>query len=133
VTGQPSYGVFRLFDLNSRLSIVHFTFGSMTVTSATAPGFNVPRSMPSTAAGLTVVLAISWGQLRWPGSTRCVTQMGRNVSSPTMPFGHWSSSRAFFSGACGAWSVASTLRVPSVSPARIASTSRWVRSGGAIL
>ena len=33
-----------------------------------------------------------------------------------MPNGAWSSSRSFFSGACGEWSLAITSSVPSLQP-----------------
>ena len=50
-----------------------------------------------------------------------------------MPNGARSSSRIFFSGACGAWSVAMISIVPSLRPPITASTSLQVRSGGFIL
>ena len=90
--------------------------------------------MPRTRAGLIVSFSISCGQVRWPGSIRAVTQIGSSVSRPMMPLGAWSSSRIFFSGACGAWSVAITSSVPSLQAGedRLARRRR-VRSGGAIL
>ena len=38
------------------------------VTSASAPGLSVPRSIPRTRAGLIVNFSMSRGQVRWPGS-----------------------------------------------------------------
>src|SRR5947208_3079782 len=73
VTFQPSNEQFRLFERNLVTSIVHSAFGSITVTSATAPGISVPRSIDSTFAGFTVTFAISCGQVRWPGTIKCVT------------------------------------------------------------
>ena len=69
-TFQPANGQLRLFERNWLGSMVHSAAGSMTVTSATAPGLSVPRSMPSTLAGLIVSFSISCGQVRWPGSIR---------------------------------------------------------------
>ena len=49
----------------------------MIVTSASAPGFSVPRSMPRMRAGLIVSFSMSCGQVRWPGSIRDTTQIGQ--------------------------------------------------------
>ena len=47
-TFMPPNGELRLFDTNRLTSMVQSATGSMIVTSATAPGLSVPRSMPST-------------------------------------------------------------------------------------
>ena len=69
-TFQPAKGQLRLLERNWLGSIVHSAAGSMIVTSATAPGCSVPRSMPRTRAGLIVSFSMSCGQVRWPGSIR---------------------------------------------------------------
>ena len=87
----------------------------------------------ATRAGLIVSFSMSCGQVRWPGSMRATTQIGSRVSRPMTPLGAWSSSRVFFSGAWGAWSLAITSSVPSRRPAMMAWMSSSVRSGGDIL
>ncbi len=67
-----------------------------------------------------------------PGRTSASAYSASAVSSPMIPKGADSKSSAFSSGACGAWSVASTVIVPSTTPATTASTSSALRNGGFI-
>ena len=107
--------------------------GSMMVTSASVPGLRVPRSMPRMRAGQLVSFSMSCGQVRWPGSISDRMQIGKQRLQADDADGGLVQLADLFSGACGAWSLAITSRVPSLSPAIRACTSSWVRSGGFIL
>ena len=72
INSQPANGVFALFERNFEGSTVQRAFGSMIVTSASAPMRNVPLSMPRIWAGASDILRIAVGQSRWPGSINLV-------------------------------------------------------------
>ena len=84
-------------------------------------------------AGLAVMRAINVGQSHRPVLTRALTYSPSAHSSEMMPNGARENSNSFSSAAWGAWSVARQSIVPSATPARRASTSSAVRSGGFIL
>src|SRR5262249_10081597 len=79
-TCHPANGLLRLLERNFAGSMVQAASGSMIVTSAMAPDRRVPRSMPRTRAGLTVIFSMTCGQVRMPGSISALMQTGRNVS-----------------------------------------------------
>ena len=68
-----------------------------------------------------------------PVSTIVSTTTESACSSPSIPGRAAAHSLSLSSTACGAWSVATASIVPSASPARSASTSSSVRSGGLTL
>src|SRR5262249_25164314 len=70
---QPANGQLRLLERNLSGSIVQSTRGSMMVTSATASGLSVPRSMPRMFAELIVSFSMSCGQLSTSFSISAVT------------------------------------------------------------
>ena len=129
---QPSKGELRLLERNFRMSTVQALFGSMTVTSASAPFLSVPLGIRSTRAAFTVIRAISSDGVRSPSSTS-FQHRPSEVSRPTMPLAAYSNSTSFSMAEWGAWSQAMTSIVPSRSPARTAATSSALRRGGLTL
>src|SRR5256712_3993141 len=129
---QPPNGVLRLRDWNRDGSTVASASGSRIVTSAGAPTASVPPGRLSSRAGSRLQRAISVASGRSPGRTSRSSTTATAASSPTTPKAARSNSPSFSESACGAWSVAMQSTVPSASASISASTSRLVRSGGAI-
>ncbi len=81
-------------------------------------------------AGVLAMTRSTSAQPSRPVSTIAACTTDAAVSRPTMPFAAACHSLRFASAGCGAWSVATTSRVPSARPALRAATSSAVRSGG---
>src|SRR5437763_3812362 len=133
VSVQPPNGVFRLFERNVTGSTVTVRSGSRSVRSAGAPAARLPPGRLRSCAGSRERRATSVPSGRRPGRTRRSRSTETAVSSPTTPNAAWSNSPSFSASAWGAWSVAMQSIVPSARASTSASTSRLVRSGGAIL
>src|SRR5712691_7250761 len=133
VSIQPAKGVFRLFERNLAGSTIVLRSRSRIVTSAGAPGARLPPGRLRSLAGSRERRETSVGSGRSPGLTSRSSSTATAVSRPTTPNAAWSNSPSFSASAWGAWSVATQSIVPSARASTSASTSRFVRSGGAIL
>src|SRR5690606_1565534 len=135
-SSRPRNGLFGLAVVCAAGSIVRRAAGSTSVRfagSPTATGRPCRWSTRPIRAGVVDMTRATSAHVRRPVSTIAACTTLRAVSRPVMPKAAATHSQSLSSTGCGAWSVATMSIVPSASPARTASTSACVRSGGLTL
>src|SRR5579872_6584364 len=124
---MPANGVTRPFERKSLGSTVHGRCKYSPVMSAGEPGASVPPGTCKSAAGLVEKFATMTAS----GSCGSAWKVAATAtSSPVKPTQAWANGASFSSAACGAWSLAKTVMIPSATACRSAAVSAADRSGG---